>query len=110
MGPSRSHWPVVLKQYLEESIRRLGGWEPEEADFSANALQFLFGFAIGFTNRKMALILKYRPNMAERERWMERTVEWVRREMEAKGQGGTRETEEKHEESERESQEMRRSG
>uniref|UniRef100_A0A183BM82 DUF772 domain-containing protein n=1 Tax=Globodera pallida TaxID=36090 RepID=A0A183BM82_GLOPA len=90
MGPPvTSQWATLLKLYIEQCIRCLCGWEVTGGgDFSASALRFLFGCAIGFSGRRMALILKHRPGKEGMAGWTERTTDWIRTEMIEGGSGG----------------------
>lgn len=83
MGSSRKHWPAYFGSLCDEWICWLVGKQPtlNAANWSTTALQFLFGHAYGFTNRKMALILRFRPKEGMPE-CVARTVEWIQQQEE----------------------------
>ncbi|KAL3089157.1 hypothetical protein niasHT_021101 [Heterodera trifolii] len=83
MGPPiANQWATLFKLFVEQQIRSLCGWEVTPGgDFSATALRFLFNYAIGFSDRTMALNLKHRSKRGGRSEWTKRTADWIRREM-----------------------------
>lgn len=77
MGSSQWCWSTFLSIYFAEWANWLRGKDPKLQNWSLIALRFLFVYAYGFSNRKLSLLFRFKPEKSMEE-CQAKTAEWIR--------------------------------
>ncbi|KAL7071681.1 hypothetical protein ACQ4LE_009522 [Meloidogyne hapla] len=77
IGTSQWCWSTALCIYCAEWANWLRGKDPNLQDWSLIALRFFFIYALGFSNRKLSLLFRFKPEKNMKE-CLTKTADWIR--------------------------------